>query len=105
MQVILSPLAERDLEDIGDYIARDNPRRALSFIIELRRQCVKIATAPQAYRPRPELGDGVRSCAHGNYVIFFHEDRNGLGIVRILHGAMNIEARFAEPGTITSTGT
>ncbi len=98
MQVIFSPLAERDLEDIGDYIARDNPRRALSFVIELRRQCTKIATAPQAYRPRPELGDDIRSCAHGNYVIFFHDDRKGLSIVRILHGAMDIEARFAEPG-------
>ncbi|WP_295400679.1 type II toxin-antitoxin system RelE/ParE family toxin [uncultured Thiocystis sp.] len=96
MRVIFSPLAERDLEDIGDYIARDNPRRALSFVIELRRQCAKIATAPQAYRPRSELGDGIRSCAHGNYVIFFHETRMGLGIVRILHGSMDIEAQFAE---------
>ena len=97
MRVIFTRLAERDLEDIGDYIARDNPRRALSFILELRRQCGKIAEAPQAYRRRPELGEGIRSCAHGNYVIFFREDRDGLGIVRILHGAMDIEARFADP--------
>jgi len=97
MRVIFTRLAERDLEDIGDYIARDNPRRALSFILELRRQCGKVAEAPQAYRRRPELSDGIRSCAHGNYVIFFREDRNGLGIVRILHGAMDIEARIAEP--------
>ena len=26
------PLAELDLEEIGDYIARDNPARAVSFI-------------------------------------------------------------------------
>jgi len=32
MQCILSPLAEFDLEEIGDYIARDNPGRAVSFI-------------------------------------------------------------------------
>ncbi|MGP1276409.1 MAG: type II toxin-antitoxin system RelE/ParE family toxin, partial [Caulobacterales bacterium] len=31
-----SPAAERDLEEIADYIAQDNPRRALSFIAELR---------------------------------------------------------------------
>ncbi|MDP1607564.1 MAG: type II toxin-antitoxin system RelE/ParE family toxin [Rhodocyclaceae bacterium] len=99
MQVIFSSLAERDLEEIGDYIARSNPRRALSFVIELRRQCTKIATAPQAYRPRSELGDGIRSCAHGNYVIFFQESRTTLGIVRILHGSMDIEARFAETGS------
>ena len=96
MRATFSPLAERDLEDIGDYIARDNPRRALSFVVELRRQCATIAAAPGAYRPRPELGDGLRSCAHGNYVIFFREKRKALVIVRILHGAMDIEARFVE---------
>ena len=36
MRVTLSPLAERDLEGIGDYIAADNPPRALSLIAELR---------------------------------------------------------------------
>lgn len=96
MRILFSPLAERDLEEIGDYIARDSPRRALSFIVELRAQCSKIAIAPQAYRPRPELGEGIRSCAHGNYVIFFHEGQSGLNIVRILHGSMDIEARFAD---------
>ena len=38
MRVTISPLAERDLETIGDYIAADNPSRALSFIAELRAQ-------------------------------------------------------------------
>ena len=97
MRVIFSRLAEADLEGIGDYIARDNPRRALSFIVELRRQCAKIAEAPQAYRRRPELGTDIRSCAHGNYLIFFQEDQGGLAIVRILHGAMDVEARFSGP--------
>jgi toxin ParE1/3/4 len=36
MRVVISPLAERDLEAIGDYIAEDNPARALSFVAELR---------------------------------------------------------------------
>lgn len=36
MRFHLAPLAEQDLEAIGDYIARDNPRRALSFVHELR---------------------------------------------------------------------
>ena len=42
MRVAVSPLAERDLETIGDYIAEDNPLRALSFIAELRAQCATI---------------------------------------------------------------
>ena len=36
MRCIFSVLAESDLEEIGDYIARDNPERAVSFIQEIR---------------------------------------------------------------------
>lgn len=97
MRVTLSPLAERDLEAIGDYIAEDNPPRALSFIAELRTQCATIAKAPKAYRARPELGEGLRSCAHGNYVIFFTATKARLTVVRVLHGAMDMAAQF--PGT------
>jgi toxin ParE1/3/4 len=94
MRVAISPLAERDLEAIGDYIADDNPSRALSFIAELRIQCATISKAPQAYRARSELGEGIRSCAHGNYVIFFTATKVRLTIVRVLHGAMDIPAQF-----------
>lgn len=95
MRVTLSPLAERDLEAIGDYIAEDNPTRAVSFIAELRNQCAKIAKAPLAYRARPDLGEGLRSCAHGNYAIFFTASKARLTIVRVLHGAMDIPAHLA----------
>lgn len=96
MRLELLPQAEQDLEAIGDYIAKDNPRRAASFVREIKAQCRKIAQAPKAYRPRPEMGKTMRSCAHGNYVIFFAEDASLVRIVRILHGAMDIEAKFAE---------
>ena len=98
MRLVFLPQAEMDLEAIGDYIARDNPRRAISFVRELRWQCRKITEAPKAYRPRPELGKGLRSCAYGNYVVFFFEELGLVRIVRVLHGAMDIEAQFAEKG-------
>ena len=96
MRVDISPLAERDLEAIGDYIADDNPPRALSFVAELRTLCAKIAKGPQAYRARPELGEAIRSCAYGNYVIFFTATKARLTIVRVLHGAMDIAAHFRD---------
>lgn len=97
MQITVSPLAERDLEAIGDYIAEDNPARALSFIEELRTQCAKIAKAPEAYRARPDLAKGLRACPHGNYIIFFTATKSRLTIVRVLHGAMDIPTRFPDP--------
>ena len=32
MRLFFAPLAEQDLESIADYIAADNPRRAVTFI-------------------------------------------------------------------------
>jgi toxin ParE1/3/4 len=37
-----SPLSKIDIYDIGLYIAQDNPRRAKTFVRELREQCGKI---------------------------------------------------------------
>lgn len=57
MRLAFTPLAEQDLEAIADYIAADNPVRALSFVRELRAQCQRITLNPPGYRLRPELGD------------------------------------------------
>ena len=95
MRLAFTPLAERDLEAIADYIAADNPRRALSFVRELRAHCMRIARNPVGYQRRPELGDTVRSSAHGHHVIFFEPTLDTVTIVRILHGARDLPAVFA----------
>lgn len=92
MRLELSPLAQTDLEAIGDYIAQDSPGNAVRFIEGLRDQCQKIVRAPLAYVARPELGDGLRSCAHGRYVIFFRPSAAVVRIERILHSAMDIRS-------------
>jgi len=69
MEIRFTPLASTDLEAIGDYIGQDNPARAYSFVLEIRIQCRKIASAPMTYKCRPEFGESIRSCAFGRYVI------------------------------------
>lgn len=71
MRLEIQPRAEADLESIADYIAEDNPSRAVTFVQDLREQCQKIAKSPQIYRARPELGAAIRSCSFGNYLIIF----------------------------------
>lgn len=90
MQLLITPMAARDLEEIGDYIAQANPIRAGSFVAELRAHCQKICLNPAGYRQRPELSDHLRSCTHGNYVIFFEATIEQVTIIRILHGARDI---------------
>jgi toxin ParE1/3/4 len=70
MQCSFSPLAEFDLEEIADYIDRDKPHRALSFIGEIRERCRNIVTFPEAAPLREEFGVGIRVVPFGRYLIF-----------------------------------
>lgn len=72
MAYIVSAEAEADLEEIGDYIAQDNPERAVTFLEEIRGRFDAISQMPRAYPERPEIDDGVRACVHGQYVIFYY---------------------------------
>lgn len=96
MRLRFTPLAEQDLESIADYVATDNPRRAITFVQALRQHCQRILLNPPGYRLRPELGDAIRSFAHGNYVIFFEATATDVLVVRILHGARDLPAQFAD---------
>lgn len=94
MTVVFSPAAEQDLEEIGDYIARDDPIRALSFVGEMRERCRNMAATPEAAPLREDILPGVRMIVHGNYLIFyrFNEHRHEVRIERILHGARDLHA-------------
>jgi toxin ParE1/3/4 len=91
---VFSRLAEADLETIGDHIAKDNPRRALSFVRELRDRCRAIVRYPRAAPLRPELGRGVRMVVFGDYLIFYRYGIGRVMIERVLHGARDIQNIF-----------
>ncbi len=84
--------AEADLEAIADWIAKDNPARAISFVRELRAACEIIADAPEAF-PLVERykAHGIRRKVNGNYLIFYVRDENAVIIIHILHGARDYE--------------
>lgn len=98
MRVVLSNQAEIDLEEIGDYIAADNPVRAVSFVREVREHFHQIARTPLAYTQRPELGDGIRSCTHGNYLILFIPDEREILVARVVHGRRDLGALLGDEG-------
>lgn len=93
MIVHLTAEAEFDLEAIGDFIARDNPARALSFLRELRGKCLDLADMPERFPvvPRYET-TGVRRRVHGDYLIFYRVEPGRVVILHILHGAQNYTA-------------
>jgi len=80
MHYRLSPLADRDLEEIWSYVAEDaSPTTADRLVFDSLAEQLRIG------RAHPEFGPGVRSLAVENYVIYYREEGDVL-IARILHG-------------------
>jgi toxin ParE1/3/4 len=90
----LSNSAETDIENISDYIAHDSPASALAWLLKLRSQFDRISRFPSIYTQRPELALGLRTCAYGNYVIFFTLTDSYIRIERVLHSARNVDPLF-----------
>lgn len=88
--VVFSRMAEADLESIADYIALDNPSRALSFVKELRKICLDLSVFPNAHSAFPQLGENVRIMPYKNYVVLYRVLECSVSIERILHGARDI---------------
>jgi toxin ParE1/3/4 len=97
-QLRFSRRAEGDIEEIGDFIAQDNPRRAVSFIRALRERCAELRAFPDANPRRPELGDGVRMAIFGRYLILYAAVEDALEIRRVLHGARELRDKFSPDG-------
>ena len=92
MKVVFTTTAEDDLESIADWIARDSPRRALSFVQELRESCLGLARMPEAFPLVPRYENrGVRRRVHGAYLIFYRPEDDRLTIIHVLHGARDYE--------------
>lgn len=92
MTCIFTAQAKSDLEMIGDYIALDNPKRAVTFIQEIRQSCTNIMNTPFGYPLAPEYGKDIRRLPHGNYLILYRVSGDDVVIIHIVHAARQIRA-------------
>jgi toxin ParE1/3/4 len=87
----LRPKAALVQEAIGDFIAADDPVRAVAFIDEMLSLCSRIEERPQAFPRRDDLAQGLRQAVHGRYLIMFSTAGDSVVIERVLHGARRLE--------------
>jgi addiction module RelE/StbE family toxin len=81
-------LAERDLDQIGDYIGQDNPAAAARVVLELIDQAETLLPEhPAIGRPGRVLG--TRELVIGNlpYIIAYRVRERDVEILRVLHTA------------------
>jgi toxin ParE1/3/4 len=90
----ISPRASEDLTEIWSYIADGSVANADSFIDKLYETMQVLSRQPGSGRHREELAPGIQSFPFGRYIIFYRAVTGVIEIVRVLHGARDIENIF-----------
>jgi toxin ParE1/3/4 len=90
--------AERDLLEIWVHVAEQTTMDVADALLRrIGSQCEDLATMPGMGRAREDLALGLRSFAVAAYVLYYRPIDDGIRLLRILHGARNIEPLFPGP--------
>jgi len=88
------PIAQDDLISIFDFIAKDSPNRALSFVDDLDERIGRLEQHPLLGRiPRhPKLREyGYRVLVSEAYLVFYIIRGQEIEIHRVVHGSRNLD--------------
>jgi plasmid stabilization system protein ParE len=96
VRIEVSRFVAGDLDAIADYIAQDNPRRALSFIQQIRAQILALGHRPLYFPLRPGLGEDARMARVGRYGILFRIDNDVVRVERVVYIAHDLLALFPQ---------
>ncbi|WP_232630101.1 type II toxin-antitoxin system RelE/ParE family toxin [Methylobacterium sp. Leaf118] len=85
--VVIARRGRADLRDIGDVIANDDPKRAVTFVAERRVRCRSRSGTPFQGRPAPEIAADVRILVFPSYLILHRVSDEAVLIDRVIHSA------------------
>jgi toxin ParE1/3/4 len=96
--IVVTHDANTDLFNLWLEIASHNPAAADKLLDKINRRIQLLAHMPQSGRPRPELCKGGRSIAFSKRLIVYRIHKDRVDILRIVHGAMDLNSLEFEPG-------
>ena len=81
--------ALRSVDEIAGDIAKDNPKRATSFVVELQEEVTKLQVHPGM--GRAGRVPGTRELVlHKNYIAIYRVRGDGVEILRLHHAARKL---------------
>ena len=89
-RVRLSDEALRQIEAIGDYIAKDSPLNAQRWLQKLRAHVDSLANLPEKHAvlyTAEQAGVEVRQTFYGVYRILYSIDKDIVHVLTVRHGA------------------
>jgi len=99
MKINWSHVAEADLDDIYDYIARDVPYYAELFIDRLIDATDKLQDHPRIGRRVPEADqrDDIRELIVQSYRIIYWVTEENIHILTVIHGSRDLKEKEIKP--------
>lgn len=97
--VRFSGLARAQLRTIARYLLKQtgDDRAGEQFVRAIEARVLKLAGLSATIgRPRPDLGEGLRSLPHQSYIVIFRYGVGSIDVVQVLHSRQDIDARFSE---------
>ena len=91
---VLSAKAESDLDDIWEYIAKDNLEAADRVRDALEKRMREIARMPGIGHSRSDIHSLYRALSVYSYLIIYLPDTRPLQVVRVVHGARDLRRIF-----------
>ena len=89
-----TPRAEQDLEDIWFFVAQDNPDAADRLLDRIEQSTKLLADNPHIGPARPDVAPELHYHPVGNYLLLYRIIKNGIEVVRVVHGARDWVSLF-----------
>lgn len=94
-KVVFRPRAEKDLLDIYEFIAADNPVAAMEFIRRLRQFSHGLEDMPERGAPREDFASSVRILVFERRVtIAYRVVKDRVQILRLFYAGRNTPSAF-----------
>jgi plasmid stabilization system protein ParE len=89
--------AERDLQNLHDHIASDNPGAAKRYVEALRNACRRLTDFPQSGQ---SFDDNYRVIIYRNHLVFHRYDatRSVVTVIRVVDARRDLSARVDQLG-------
>ncbi len=87
MRIVWSPTSQRKIEEIVDYISKDNADASLALVEKFEKRAQYLKEHPRSGQIVPDLNDETvrQLVVHSNYLIIYEISQEQIDILTIRH--------------------
>jgi toxin ParE1/3/4 len=93
-RVVRTRKSRSDLVEILLYIRRDNHRAARRLLDTIDDKLQLLSEFPGLGQPGEDLARSLRSFPIGDYLLFYRPMKDGIQLIRVLHGKRDLRRQF-----------